>query len=178
MPTNPEPIPSYVMRRPSSASRGNDTFAVLVTAMALQLMAGVSYAGNGLPWFYFLGNLKIGPFPSQRLCKDDDGSCHFEHGPGCLIHDGKACAPIGPGFGVFGDTTDWPACLQDGRCEDLCSADCVSEGYPKGFYYVVVAPDGALSLAGPYSKRVCMKLSDECLSIGAIPNTEGSRGGP
>ena len=139
-------------------------FVLLV--IALQLMAGVSYAGNGLPWFYFLGNLKIGPFPSQRLCKDDLGSCHKEHGPLCLPHpNDKNCAPVGPGFGVINGV-------------DLCSNDCVSEGYPKGFYFVVVAPDGALSLAGPYSKRACMNLSDECLSIGAIANTEGSKGGP
>jgi hypothetical protein len=91
---------------------------------------------------------------------------------------GNNCAVIGPGFGVFGDTKDWPACLTDGRCTDLCSNDCVSEGFVKGYYFVIVKPDGTLSLAGPFSKKACMQQSDECLSIGAIGNTEGSKGGP
>ena len=168
MPTTPSN--PYVMRRPSSASRGLRALALIcVSAIALWLVTGAfnpAYAGNGLPWFYFLGNLKVGPFPSQRLCKDDLGSCHFEHGPNCLPNpSNQTCKGIGPGFGVINGI-------------DLCSNDCVSYGYPKGFYFVVVAPDGDLSLAGPYSKGACMKLSDECLSIGAIPNTEGSKGGP
>ncbi len=155
-------------------------FRTMPSLWALMLFtAGACQAGNGLPWFYFLGNLKIGPFPSQRLCKDDDGSCHCEHGPRCLHSPvGNNCACIGPGFGVFGDLTNYPACLTTGACTDLCSNDCSADGYPKGYYFIIVAPDGTLSLAGPFSKKACMQQSDECLSIGALPNTEGSRGGP
>ena len=134
----------------------------IVLAFARPVLAG----SNGLVWYYFLGNLKVGPFPSQRLCRDDLGSCHQEHGPKCLTNPtGDDCKGIGSGFGVINGV-------------DLCSDDCISEGYSKGFYFVVVAPDGKLSLAGPYSKRACMQQSDECLPIGAIANTEGSRGGP
>ena len=141
--------------------------AVGAVGMALFALARPVFAGsNGLPWYYFLGNLRIGPFPSQRLCKDDLGSCHYEHGPKCLLRPtGENCKAIGPGFGVINGV-------------DLCSNDCISEGYARGFYFVIVARDGELSLAGPYSKRACMQQSDECLSIGAIPNTEGSRSGP
>jgi hypothetical protein len=141
--------------------------AVEAVGMVLFALARPVIAGsNGLPWYYFLGNLKIGPFPSQRLCRDDLGSCHHEHGPKCLPNPtGDNCKGIGSGFGVINGV-------------DLCSNDCISEGYAKGFYFVVVEPDGKLSLAGPYSKRACMQQSDECLSVGAIANTEGSRGGP
>jgi hypothetical protein len=141
--------------------------AVGAVGMVLFALARPVFAGsNGLPWYYFLGNLRIGPFPSQRLCKDDLGSCHYEHGPKCLLSPtGDNCKAVGPGFGVINGV-------------DLCSNDCISEGYARGFYFVIVARDGELSLAGPYSKRACMQQSAECLSIGAIPNTEGSRGGP
>jgi hypothetical protein len=153
--------------------------AVGVVGMLLFSVARPVSAGNGLPWFYFLGKLKIGPYPSHRICADHDGSCHNEHGPKCLPNPvGNNCAPVGPGFGVFGDTSDWPACLNDGRCVDLCSNDCVSEGYARGFYYIVVGPDRTLSLAGPFSKHACMQQSEECLAIGGISNTEGSSGGP
>src|SRR6266852_6610832 len=71
--------------------------------MVLFALARPVFAGsNGLPWYYFLGNLRIGPFPSQRLCKDDLGSCHYEHGPKCLLRPtGDNCKAIGPGFGVI-----------------------------------------------------------------------------
>ncbi len=165
VPTRPINYPS--LRRPSLASRRLAAWlSVVVSLGLLSVAAGVCQAGNGLPWFYFLGNLKIGPFPSPRLCRDDLGSCHYEHGPKCLPNPtGTNCAPIGPGFGVINGI-------------DLCSNDCVSEGFVKGYYFVVVNADGSLSLSGPYSKKTCERLSDECLSIGALPNTEGSKGGP
>ncbi len=151
---------------PHPVSRLRYDWTLALSVLCLLLGAGICQAGNGIPWWYFLGNLKIGPFPSQRLCRDDLGSCHSEHGPKCLPSPtGTNCAPIGPGFGVINGV-------------DLCSNDCVAEGYLKGYYFVVVNADGSLSLAGPYSKRACERLSDECLSIGALPNTEGSRGGP
>src|SRR5216684_392241 len=180
VPTRPINYPS--LRRPSLASRRLAAWLSVVVSLGLLSVAagvGVCQAGNGLPWFYFLGSLKIGPFPSQRICRDDLGSCHYEHGPKCLPHPvGANCAPTGPGFGVFGDIINYPACLTTGMCTDLCSIDCVSEGYVRGYYFVVVNADGTLALAGPYSKRTCERLSDECLSIGALPNTEGSKGGP
>jgi hypothetical protein len=138
---------------------------VEVVGMVLLAVARPVFAGsNRLPWYYFLGNLKIGPFPSQRMCRDDLGSCHQEHGPKCLTNPvGDNCKGIGPGFGVINGL-------------DLCSNDCVSEGYAKGFYFVVVERDGKLSLAGPYSKHPCEQLSDECLSIGVSPTAKAHAG--
>src|SRR5713226_3324271 len=126
--------------------------------MVLFALARPVFAGsNGLPWSYFLGNLRIGPFPSQRLCKDDLGSCHYEHGPKCLLSPaGDNCKAIGAGFGVINGV-------------DLCSTDCISEGYARGFYFVIVARDGELSLAGPYSKRACMQQSDNVSRLAQSP---------
>lgn len=151
---------------------------IAVIIACCQLMATTAWAGAWFFIFHFpiliqpdgktvpAADVQVGPWPSQRICRDVLGTAGCEHGPLCLDHPSVVnCACMGPGVAQLAGAT--------------VSNDCFKQGQAKGFYFFALDPTlGQPILMGPFSKRKCIKQSDECFPIGAISNTEGSLGGP
>ena len=150
------PYTPTVMRRPPLASRGSVPFALLVSAIALSLMAGVSYAGSG--WGFQACEIAhpdtctIVGLNSLAFCRDMLGTFGCHHNVAC--HAGSlACACNGKGIAEL---------------EGLSiPADCTFYGLKQPAWYHF--QDGVLSK--PMSFRKCIRESPNCFGMG-FPNYE------
>lgn len=198
MPTNPTKLweSGFATRRPPSASRGGATFALLVSAIALSLMAGAFSACSTAipssqpqavvkpkqpPWGYRVTkvgcpDLMVAAFPylnnkdhGENICLDDAGSCLNRVGPRCWVTGSpKDCVALGPGWSsIFGAT-----------CSNGCEPMPGPLLYRQGIYGVI--PDPAtqcLSLVRYPNIQACKKalpgpvpFISRCIVVGNIPN--------
>jgi len=139
-----------------------------------------------LGWFYSITkagtSVNIGPYPwhpggahGLAICRDWLGSIGCAHGNQCLPNPTPkncACLPASVALGIAASV----GATQSGDCSQKAEA-----GFAPGYYYI----DAAILVHGPYGKAQCMALAPApkprrsyCFGIGAVPNTEGSAGGP